>query len=324
MKKKLISLFLMAVIGATQFATAQDLSAYDGSKDNPFRIETVQQFCSLASYLKSGQMNYIVLEADLDMSGVTDWKPLFNNGGDYPFFDFDGKNHVIRNLTNNMPGAYDYPGIFGVLCGNVRNLGVENADITSTGGTGIIAGYLNHSQFNGQPCYVENVWVTGKVTASGYCGGMFGNVAGESHFYNCYTNVEVNGSTDLTGGIIGRVRGQVDMVQVYAAGSINKGGGIIGGGFQDATPEGSYKHIIVWNNTENNFGPVREDGDNLVRVFYYDGTNFARLQQEVVAWDSQVWTCGMGEGEYPTFAAPAGLQIVDGYYLVSDADQLNQ
>ncbi|MCR4920711.1 MAG: hypothetical protein K5945_03260, partial [Bacteroidaceae bacterium] len=47
-------------------------------------------------------------------------------------------------------------------------------------------------------------------------------------------------------------------------------------------------------------------------------------QQEVVAWDSQVWTCGMGEGEYPTFAAPAGLQIVDGYYLVSDADQLNQ
>ncbi|MCR4920187.1 MAG: hypothetical protein K5945_00570, partial [Bacteroidaceae bacterium] len=239
--------------------TNEETTTPDGSKDNPFVVKSAADMSNLINLLVSGRMNYVVMEDDVDMSGVTDWKPLFNiadQSNGYPFIDFDGKGHVIRNLTSNLPGSYDYPGIFGVLCGNVRNLGVENADVTSGGGTGILAGYLGHNTY-GQPCYVENVWVTGKVTATGYCGGMFGNIGGESHILNCYANVEVNGSGDLTGGIIGRVRGLVDMVQVYAAGSINRGGGIIGGGQQDATPLGSYKHVAVWNNTENNFGPTR-------------------------------------------------------------------
>ena len=164
-----------------------------------------------------------------------------------------------------------------------------------------MAGYLGHSTF-GQPCYVENVWVTGKVTANGYCGGMFGNVACESHLKNCYANVEVTGSGDLTGGIIGRVRAKVDMTQVYAAGTINRGGGIIGGGFQDATPAGSYNRVGVWNNTEKNFGPVRES-DELSDIIYYDGTNFADMQSQVVAWDPEVWSCDMEAGSYPVLAA---------------------
>ena len=157
MKKKFFSLLLMAIVGATQFATAQELDPNAGTKDNPFRISTKEQLCSLIQFVKSGEMNYIVLEADIDMTGVTDWTPLFNNGGGYPYFDFDGQNHVIKNLTNDLPGAYDYPGIFGVLCGSVRNLGIENANVTGTGGTGIIAGYLGHSTFS-QPSYLENVW----------------------------------------------------------------------------------------------------------------------------------------------------------------------
>ena len=278
----------------------------DGSKENPFVVKTAADLASLPSKFVAGQMVYVVMEADIDMAGVTDWKPLFNypaatDEHPYPFVDFDGQNHVIRNLTSKTDGAYDYCGLFGVLCGNVRNLGVENADVTSTGGTGILGGYLGHSKY-GKPCYVENVWVTGKLSATGYCGGMFGNVADESHILNCYANVEVTGESDLTGGIIGRVRGFVDMIQVYAAGSINRGGGIIGGGQQDATPLGSYKHIAVWNNTENNFGPTRADED-LRQIIYYDGSNFAAMQSEVVAWDPAVWSCDMAEGSYPVLKA---------------------
>ena len=284
----------------------------DGSKENPFVVKTATDLANLINKLVSGRMNYVVMEDDVDMAGVTNWMPLFNiadqpNG--YPYIDFDGKNHVIRNLTSDLPGAYDYPGIFGVLCGNVRNLGIENANITSTGGTGIIAGYLNHSTYN-QPCYVENVWVTGKVSASGYCGGMFGNVAGESHIINCYANVEVNGESDLTGGIIGRVRGLVDMQNVYAAGSVNRGGGITGGGQNSSTPACTYKNIAVWNNTANNFGPTAA-ADQLSGVSYYDGANFAALQSQVVAWDPQVWFCDMAEGSYPVLKAfTTGIEMV--------------
>ena len=284
-----------------------------GTQDDPFVVKSAEDLSNLIKLLISGRMNYVIMEDDVDMEGVTDWTPLFNiedQSNGYPYIDFDGRNHVIRNLTSNTDGAYDYCGVFGVLCGNVRNLGVENANVTCTGGTGILAGYLGHSSY-GRTCYIENVWVTGKITASGYCGGMFGNVANESHITNCYANVEVNGSTDLTGGIIGRVRAKVVMTQVYAAGTINRGGGIIGGGFQDATPAGSYNSVGVWNNTNKNFGPAR-GSDSLNDIIYYDGTNFADMQTQVVAWDPDVWSCDMEPGSYPILAAfdPDGINGV--------------
>ena len=292
-----IKLLLVAVLSIFAWT---GVMAQSGTQNDPFVVKSAADLNNLHNLLVSGSMNYVVMENDVDMAEVTDWTPLFNipeqpNG--YPFIDFDGKGHVISNLTSNTTGAYDYCGLFGVLCGNVRNLGVKDANVTCTGGTGIIAGYLGHSTY-GKPCYVENVWVTGKLTASGYCGGMFGNIADEAHIYNCYANVEITGENDLTGGIIGRVRNLVDMAQVYAAGSINRGGGIIGGGFQSATPAGTYKNVAVWNNTENNFGPVR-DNEEVSSLICYDGNNFAEMQKQVVAWNPAAWYCDMKEGSYP-------------------------
>ena len=306
--------------------TNEETHTGTGTQDDPFVVKSAADLSNLINLLVSGRMNYVVMEEDVDMAGVTDWTPLFNiadQSNGYPFIDFDGKGHVISNLTSNTEGAYDYCGLFGILCGNVRNLGVENADVTCAGGTGILAGYLGHSTF-GQPCYVENVWVTGKVTANGYCGGMFGNVACESHIKNCYANVEVNGSGDLTGGIIGRVRAKIDMTQVYAAGSINRGGGIIGGGFQDATPAGTYNRVAVWNNTNNNFGPARES-EELSSIIYYDGTNFADMQTQVVAWDPTVWSCDMEPGSYPVLAAfdPDGIKGVTADYSKQSTEIYN-
>ena len=288
-----------------QFSDQEETEG-EGTKENPYVVKTKADLAGLASKFVAGQMVYVVMEDDIDMAGVTNWKPLFDYPASteeypYPFIDFDGRNHVIRNLTCKTEGSYDYPGLFGVLCGNVRNLGIENADIVSAGGTGILGGYLGHSKY-GKPCYVENVWVTGKLSASGYCGGMFGNIGGESHITNCYANVEVTGESDLTGGIAGRVRAQLELTNVYAAGTVNRGGGIIGGGHQDATPMGKFTNVAVWNNTEKNFGPTRE-GDVQSGILYYDGTNFADLQSQVVAWDPAVWSCDMAEGSYPVLKA---------------------
>ena len=38
-------------------------------------------------------------------------------------------------------------------------------------------------------------------------------------------------------------------------------------------------------------------------ILYSDGNNFAQLQQEVVAWDPEVWFCDMAEGSYPVLKA---------------------
>ena len=292
-----IKLLLVAVLSIFAWT---GIMAQSGTQNDPFVVKSAADLNNLHNLLVSGSMNYVVMENDVDMAEVTDWLPLFKIADDsngYPYIDFDGKGHVISNLTSNTTDQYDYCGLFGVLCGNVRNLGVKDANVTCTGGTGIIAGYLGHSTY-GKPCYVENVWVTGKLTASGYCGGLFGNIADEAYISNCYANVEVTGESDLTGGIIGRVRNKVVMNNVYAAGSINRGGGIIGGGFQGTTPAGTYKNVAVWNNTENNFGPVR-DNEEVSSLICFDGNNFAEMQKQVVAWDPTAWYCDMKEGSYP-------------------------
>ena len=101
------------------------------------------------------------------------------------------------------------------------------------------------------------------------------------------------------GGLVGRVRDALTMQNVYAAGSMNTGGGIIGGGQNSTTPASTYTNCVVWNNTSSNFGETAE-GDQISGVSYYNGSNFAALQQTVVGWGSP-WTCDMADGSYPVF-----------------------
>ena len=88
------------------------------------------------------------------------------------------------------------------------------------------------------------------------------------------------------------------MENVYAAGTQNKGGGIVGGGQQAATPASTYTNCVVWNNASD-FGTT-SDNDVISGARYYDGTNFAALQEYVVSWGAP-WTCDMADGSYPTF-----------------------
>ena len=100
------------------------------------------------------------------------------------------------------------------------------------------------------------------------------------------------------GGIVGRVRDALTVENVYAAGTMNKGGGIVGGGQNGSTPASTYTNCVVWNNATE-FGTTAA-GDVVSGSLFYDGTNFAALQQAVVAWGAP-WTCDMAEGSYPTF-----------------------
>jgi hypothetical protein len=77
--------------------------------------------------------------------------------------------------------------------------------------------------------------------------------------------------------------------------------------------------VAVWNNTTQNFGPVRENED-LRMILYYDGTNFAELQSQVVAWDPEVWSCDMQPGSYPVLAAfdPDGIKEVNAQWSMDN------
>ncbi|MBQ7179767.1 MAG: hypothetical protein IJR87_00580 [Bacteroidaceae bacterium] len=287
------------------------LAAYDGTEENPFRIETVNQFCQLIDYMHPGQLNYVVLENDLDMDGVETWIPINCDAavaGYQNFIHFDGQNHVIKNFhpTNT---EQNYQSIFGIMSGTVKNLGVENADVTcTTSGTGILCAWIGRTASYGEASYVDHCWVTGKLNASGYAGALSGHTEGEAYIRNCYVNADITSTSSVTGGIIGRVRGKLQMDNVYAAGSHNHGGGIIGGGQQAATPACTYNNIVVWNNYFENFGETTVK-DKMTNVSYYNNTNFAELQQAVVAWDSSIWSCGMADGEYPVLIGTGATSL---------------
>ena len=295
---------------------------HSGTKGDPYVLATVGDLERMHSKMRLGEITYFILNNDIDMSSVSSWTPLnvyedAANGRNWQaWVDLDGRGHVIRNLKTS---GKDYGSFFGVLCGNVRNIGFEDVDVDcSNTGSGVLGGYVGHTDYsdadrNLYTSCIENVWVTGKLkVSSSYCGGFFGNVGGPTVMRNCYANVEITSGASLTGGIIGRVRDALTMENCYVAGKINAGtwGGIVGGGQKGSTPATTYKNIVVWNNTDQNFGTTAAN-DKLDGILYYDGSNFRELQQAVVAWDANLWSCTMEDGAYPVLMQTAiGIQPV--------------
>ncbi|MEE1214753.1 MAG: LamG-like jellyroll fold domain-containing protein, partial [Bacteroidaceae bacterium] len=285
-----------------------EIEKYEGTESDPYIINTPQDMALLRRFMLPGRVNYVKLGADIDMAEITSWTPL-NMDGDKAdgrnyqnIIDFDGQGHVISNFTCTDPNT-SYSSFFGILNGNVRNVGFKNAVVTSVKtGTGILGGYIGHNDFQNADATkayskVENVWVTGQLTGSvDYIGGFFGTVAGPTVVKNCYSNIEIISDAPYVGGIAGRVRDQFHVDQAYAAGSITcanetaKVGGIIGGAQQNATEPGFYNNIVVWNNTDENFGPTiaakevtLPTADLLDVVFNADGTatDISPAQQEI-------------------------------------------
>ena len=247
-----------------------EIEKYSGTEEDPFIISTAKDMALLRKFMIPGRVNYVQLGADIDMAEVTSWTPLnmggdVANGVDYQnLIDFDGKSHVISNFTCTDEST-SYNSFFGILCGNVRNVGFKDVNVSCVNsGTGVLAGYMSHSQYQNENATsatssIENVWVTGKLNVSkDYAGGLVGNVGGPSVIKNCYTNIEITSDAAYVGGIVGRVRDELAINQAYAAGSITSSsanvGGIIGGGQQPTTSPGFYNNIVVWNNTDQNFG----------------------------------------------------------------------
>ncbi len=155
-----------------------------------------------------------VLGADIDLTGEN-WIPIngFTGvlvGGDYK----------IKNLTINSVNDSNL-GLFGTLQGTVKNLAIENAQITSRGdaGTaGIVAGTNNGR--------IENVTVSGIINPLYYnnVGGIAGcnNIGAKTSggiIIDCTNDAEVRGNNNV-GGIFGNATFVSDN---FLADNINNG-----------------------------------------------------------------------------------------------------
>lgn len=189
---------------------------------------------SLIDKIKENPAGSYTLEHDIDASAV--------QGNDYLIENFtgtfDGKGYRIKGLTTTLFGK--------ISGGTVKNVKLENVSITKvddgnpTGG-GTLA---NKAENN---AVIENIHVSGNLKSSNsrqLLGGLVGRMD-YAKVSQCSTNLEITGSFNTTGGLIGQVShlttGRNIIENSYAVGSIkgNKTNGAIGG-------------LIGWHNCRGN------------------------------------------------------------------------
>jgi len=248
--KKLITLFILLLICGlvkAQFGGS-------GTSGDPYLINSANQMASLAIYVNSGTNysgKYFLLQNNIDLSAYPNWTPIGTSS--YPFNGtFDGNGHKITNLTINTTGTYI--GLFGNLSGTIKNLGLENVNITSTlSYVGGLAGKVSGTITN---CYVTSGTITGgnyvggvcgyinsgsisqcwssglSITGDSYVGGLGGYTTG-SAISNCYSESSVLANVQYAGGLIGFDNSNGSIVNCYSNGHVNTGsykGGLVGYG----------------------------------------------------------------------------------------------
>ncbi len=152
------------------------------------------------------------LEADLNFDtngsgGANSGDTYWNGGmGWAPFWyygTFEGNRHTISNLYVNRPDS-DYVGLFSTAgayaeVSEVRNLGLENVDVTGREYAGGLAGRAHAP--------VRRVYTTGEVNGEHYVGGLVGEA--RNLISETYSKADVSGDgweSSNVGGLVGYLR----------------------------------------------------------------------------------------------------------------------
>jgi len=190
-----------------------------GTAEDPYRVNTAEQliFLGRASALCD---RHFVLGADIDLD------PNLAKGQVFPQAViptltgvFDGNGHCISHLT--ITGGSGL-GLFGQLASGavVKNLGLVDVKITGSGGA-----LVGSNGAPGSPGGVlTNCYSTGRVTGSGYVGGLVGNNYGGVGW--CYSTGAVTGSS-IVGGLVGYNDGSV--TQCHSTGVVSGTWSYVGG-----------------------------------------------------------------------------------------------
>lgn len=243
------SLIVIASIAIlSSFALAY--SGGDGSPVNPYQIASVDDFMQLSNTPADWNKAFI-LTADIDLSSrVFNQAPIAPNSSPGFVGIFDGSGRTISNLVITAP-TKDYVGLFGSVgqIGQIKNLGIKNANIQGRSYVGGLAGYANYGQITS--CFVAGAvsgesssvgglvgsnnygiitscHTTGAIMGSTGVGGLIGDNLSGYQIYNCYSSSTVSGM-DYIGGLIGRNRANPAGISYCYATGIVSGNGTVGG-----------------------------------------------------------------------------------------------
>ena len=169
------------------------------------------------------------LADNIDLTGK-DWTPIGTSFGNSYTGTFDGNGKTITGLT--VTGSYKYAGLFGDIDenGTVKNVVLEDVQITSDNSSGSVGGVAGNSWGT-----IENCSVSGSVSGTTFAGGAVGSQWGGS-ITGCSSSATVKGEA-CVGGIAGETNYGATLTACHATGDVtveNDGtsyawaGGIVG------------------------------------------------------------------------------------------------
>lgn len=170
---------------AKAYTDNNDKKKSSGWKTAPFVLypspspTTATEISSLASITNPNGVYKLMADVS-DTPGVTEFSG---------FLDGDG-HHITTSLSAPL---------FTTLTNaTIRNLTIDNANISKSGSVGAIAGTADGGTV------IYNVGLMGGSVAStdGYCGGLVGLLKGTARVINCFSYANITGGTNV-GGIVG-------------------------------------------------------------------------------------------------------------------------
>ncbi len=221
--KKLLPILAIIFLSATNAFSQWDgtwpkqntyatYSGGTGTSGSPYILATLNDFLLFAVNSTNGPDGYssnkhFSLTTDIDLNNIS-WNPIGAiSGGKYRFKGyFNGNGHKISNLYI-YASAHDNVGLFKILWGgSIKNVVVENANITCNGYAGCIVGSSESST-------IMNCYASGNITSEYSAGNCIGGIVGDmkaagaystaySYVVNCYASVNVRGNYFI-GGLIG-------------------------------------------------------------------------------------------------------------------------
>ena len=133
--------------------------------------------------------------------------------------NFNGNNHTIGYLYINHPESSEI-GFFGYVVGNdagtlgeIKNVGLVEANVTGGTNTGILIGYLSKGA-------VSNCYAAGTVHGGGAAGGLIGILSQTQNTTSCHFSGNVTGTSSEVGGLIGGFFG-TNLTNSYSTGTVN-------------------------------------------------------------------------------------------------------
>ena len=215
---------------------------YDLADDGSYIVYTAAGLLAWAAEAQKDLSLGCTLADDIDMSGQA-WTPIGNASTNMtPAYTgtFDGAGHTIRNLSTTS----DYAGLFGgIRYGTVKNLTLENPQISGSQDAGGIVAILQMNSSTIENCHVEGGSVTGGTDTGAIAGSASGMVRACSS-----SSVKVSGIDNAgygfgwVGGIVGYNGGRTtNLYSCYAAEPLLTGAsgfyvGAIAGGNEFNTP----------------------------------------------------------------------------------------